>query len=174
MNNEIYLSVVLKDDILIDMDKYPSFVKRDESKKAYSLLLNMANYLGLSINIDDICCGNNGKPYIENSNIKFNYSHSKKYIACCLAFVDVGVDIEDEFDISRDASSLYLKGVHSNFRKAFVTKEAYCKLLGYFDDDFFKKVDIKRINNNSYSISNDKYDLVLYYDGDVKKVNLIL
>lgn len=174
MNDNIYLSVVLKDDIKIDNLKYPSFVKRDESKKAYSLLFRMFKYLGISIDINDICCSSNGKPYIKNSNIYFNYSHSKNYIACAVGFVDVGVDIEDEFEISNKASLLYLPGIKSNFRKAFVTKEAYSKLLGDFDDDFFKNIDVNNINKNKYEISKKEYDLVLFYDESNKNIKKIL
>ena len=174
MKDNIYLSIFLKDDILVDDIEYPLFVKRDESKKAYSLLFKMLDYLDLSVNISDICCSDNGKPYIKNSKIRFNYSHSKKYIAVAIGFVEVGVDIEDEFNISKDASSLYLPGIESDFRRVFVSKEAYCKLIGDFDDEFFKKLDINTITKNNYTISSDQYDLVLYYDGDIKKVNLVL
>ena len=145
MNDNIYLIVKKKEDIKISNLKFPDFIKRDESKKAFSLLFDMYNYLGLDIDINDICYSNNGKPYIKNSNIKFNYSHSKNYIACSVSFVDMGIDIEDEFYISDEARKMYLPGIIDNFRKAFVTKEAYCKLLGDFDDDFFKKLDINGI-----------------------------
>ena len=53
-------------------------------------------------------------------------------------------------------------------------KEAYCKLLGDFDDDFFKKLDVDNISKNKYEINNDDYDLVLFYEGKVKKINIIL
>ena len=174
MGNSIYLSIKKKSEVKINDLKFPDFIKRDESKKAFSLLFEMFNYLGLDININDIYYSNNGKPYIKNSIIKFNYSHSNNYIACSVSFVEMGIDIEDEFDISKDASSLYLPGIESDFRRVFVSKEAYCKLIGDFDDEFFKKLDINTITKNNYTISCDQYDLVLYYDGDIKKVNLIL
>lgn len=174
MGNSIYLSIKKKSEVKINDLKFPDFIKRDESKKAFSLLFDMFNYLGLDIDINDICYSNNGKPYIKNSNIKFNYSHSKNYIACSVSFVDMGIDIEDEFKMSDEARRLYLSGIKDNYRKAFVTKEAYCKLLGDFDDDFFKKLDINKFFNNKYEINNDDYDLVLFYDGKVKNINIIL
>ena len=170
MKDSIYLRIIKKDNIEISNIDFPDFIKRDESKKAFSLLFDMFDYLGLSVNSNDIYCSENGKPYIKNSNVYFNYSHSKNYIACCVGFVDVGVDIEDEFDISIDAASLYLSGIKKDYRKAFVTKEAYCKLLGDFDDAFFKKIDINNISKNKYEISKDEYDLVLFYDGNIKCV----
>lgn len=174
MGNSIYLSIKKKSEVKINDLKFPDFIKRDESKKAFSLLFDMFNYLGLDIDINDVCYNNNGKPYIKNSNIKFNYSHSKNYIACSVSDVEMGIDIEDEFYISDEARMMYLPGIVDNFRKAFVTKEAYCKLLGDFDDDFFKKLNINKIFNNKYEISNDNYDLVLLYDGKLKKINIIL
>ena len=174
MIDNIYISIKKKDDIVIRNLEFPDFIKRDESKKAVSLLFDMFNYLGLDININDIYHSNNGKPYIKNSNIKFNYSHSNNYIACSVSNVDMGVDIEDEFKMSDDARRLYLSGIKDNYRKAFVTKEAYCKLLGDFDDDFFKCLDINSISKNKYEINNDTYDLVLFYEGNNKNINIIL
>ena len=80
-SNCIYLSIVKKDDIGISEIDFPSYINRVESKIAYSLLFKMFNYLNLYVDIDHIYCSSNGKPYIKNSNIKFNYSHSKNYIA---------------------------------------------------------------------------------------------
>ena len=174
MNDNIYISIKKKDDIVIRNLEFPDFIKRDESKKAVSLLFDMFNYLGLDININDIYHSNNGKPYIKNSNIKFNYSHSNNYIACSVSDVDMGIDIEDEFNMSDEARRIYLSGFVDNFRKAFVTKEAYCKLLGNFDDVFFKKLDVDSISKNKYEINDDNYDLVMFYDGKIKKVNIIL
>ena len=174
MGNSIYLSIKKKSEVKINDLKFPDFIKRDESKKAFSLLFEMFNYLGLDININDIYYSNNGKPYIKNSNIKFNYSHSNNYIACSISSVEMGVDIEDEFKMSDEARRLYLSGIKDNYRKAFVMKEAYCKLLGDFDDDFFKCLDINSISKNKYEINNDTYDLVLFYDGEFKNINIIL
>ena len=174
MIDNIYISIKKKDDIVIRNLEFPDFIKRDESKKAVSLLFDMFNYLGLDININDIYHSDNGKPYIKNSNIKFNYSHSNNYIACSVSDVDIGIDIEDDFKMSDEARMMYLSGIKDNYRKAFVIKEAYCKLLGDFDDEFFKSLDINSISKNKYEINDDNYDLVMFYDGKIKKVNIIL
>lgn len=174
MGNSIYLSIKKKSEVKINDLKFPDFIKRDESKKAFSLLFEMFNYLGLDININDIYYSNNGKPYIKNSNIKFNYSHSNNYIACCVSYVDMGIDVEDEFNMSDEARIMYLSGINDDIRRNFVTKEAYCKLLGKFDDEFFKKLDINSISKNKYEINNSDYDLVLFYSGKTKKINMIL
>ena len=100
MNDSIYISIKKKDDIVIRNLEFPNYIKRDESRKAFSLLFDMFNYLKLDVDIKDICYSDNGKPYIKNSNIKFNYSHSKNYITCCVSYVDMGIDVEDEFNMS--------------------------------------------------------------------------
>lgn len=167
--NKIYICIKNKDDITIKDDiKYCSF--KDETKKAYSLLSNMLDKLDIKFDINSIKYKDNGKPYIVNSDIKFNYSHSKNYIACVVSNTDVGIDIEDIFNISDSARDLYLNNIDSNYRLAWVKKEAYCKLLGSFDDELFKKLDINLVEENSYIISNDKYDCVLYYNGNMKDI----
>ncbi len=167
--NKIYICIKNIDDITINDDiKYCSF--KDETKKAYTLLSNMLDKLGIKFDINTIMYKDNGKPYIISSDIKFNYSHSKNYIACVVSNTDVGIDIEDIFNISNSARSLYLKNIDSNYRLAWVKKEAYCKLLGDFDDEFFKNLDINRIKCNSYIISTDKYDCILYYEGNKKDI----
>ena len=174
MGNSIYLSIKKKSEVKINDLKFPDFIKRDENKKAFSLLFEMFNYLGLDININDIYYSNNGKPYIKDSTIKFNYSHSKNYIACSVSSIEMGIDIEDDFKISDEARLMYLPGINDDIRRTFVTKEAYCKLLGDFNDEFFKKIDVNRIKNNKYEINNMDYNLVLFYDGESKKINIIL
>ena len=169
--DKIYICIKNIDDITINDDiKYCSF--KEETKKAYTLLSNMLDKLGIKFDINSIKYKNNGKPYIINSDIKFNYSHSKNYIACVVSNTDVGIDIEDIFNISNSARCLYLKNIDSNYRLAWVKKEAYCKLLGDFDDEYFKNLDINKIKCNSYIISNDKYDCVCDYEGE-KKIVLV-
>lgn len=174
MKDNIYLSIKKNDEVEIRNIEFPDLIKRDESRKAFSLLFDMFNYLGLDVDIKDICYSDNGKPYIKDYNIKFNYSHSKNYIACSVSSIEMGIDIEDDFKISDEARLMYLPGINDDIRRTFVTKEAYCKLLGDFDDEFFKKIDVNRIKNNKYEINNMDYNLVLFYDGESKKINIIL
>lgn len=167
--NKIYICIKNKDDITISDDIKCSTYK-DETKKAFSVLNNMLDKLDIKFDINSIKYKNNGKPYIVNSNIKFNYSHSKNYIACVVSNSELGIDIEDIFNISNKARSLYLNNIDSNYRLAWVKKEAYCKLLGTFDDEFFKQLDTDLIKENSYIISNDEYDCACYYNGDIKDI----
>ena len=77
----------------------------------------------------------------------------------------MGIDIEDDFEISENAKNLYLKGINNDFRKAWVKKEAYCKLLDNFDDDLFRTIDIDNLDKDYYDLSSDVYDCILFYDG---------
>lgn len=174
MQNKIYLSIRNKDNIKIDNKiNFPKYIKREESMRAYTLLNLMFNLLNIKFDIEKIKYTENGKPYIENSYIKFNYSHSHNFIACVISSSDVGIDIEDEFEISEEARKLYLKKINFYARKDWVMKEAYCKLLGNFNDEIFKKIDTKKINKNKYEIEKENYDCVIFYEG-LKKELVIL
>ena len=173
MKDKVYIRIVKKDEVFIDSEiEFPKNITRCESKKAFSLLKKMLMDLGYSFSINDILYTDNGKLYINNSMIKFNYSHSNKYIACAVSLSDVGIDIEDEFNISDDAKNIYLHGIDSNLRDAWVIKESYCKLLGNFNDNFFINMNIDDLKENNYFISNESYSCSVFYSGHKK--NLII
>ena len=170
MNNKIYLIIEKKQNINIDNSiSFPNNIEREETKKAYTLLKYMLNKTNNIFNIDDIMYSKNGKPYINNSTIKFNYSHSKNYIACAIATCNIGIDIEDEFNISKEARNLYLKDSLNNYRKEWVKKEAYCKLIEDFNDEYFKN--LKVTNKNYYEESTPYYDCILFYESGIKTIN---
>ena len=61
-----------------------------------------------------------GKPYFDHSNIKFNVSHSKGYVACCVSDeCDVGIDIEASYITPEKARKL---------AKRFFTSEEAAKI----------------------------------------------
>ena len=171
MNNKVYICIRKKDNIIID-DKILLLNKKEETKKSYTLLKNILEYLNIPFDVNDIMYTSSGKPYLKNNNIKFNYSHSKNYIAIAVSNDLVGIDIEDEFNISDDARKLYLNGINNNLRKSWVMKEAYCKVIGDFTDEYFKNLDIDKINEQKYVISNYDYDVVLFFKGK-KKIELL-
>ena len=95
------------------------------------LLKKQLNYLKLQL--PEICISANGKPYFINSNLFFNYSHSKNYIACAISFYEVGIDIEETTrNINDDISKKYLDNVIENEKRieTWVKKESYSKLNG--------------------------------------------
>ncbi len=170
--DNIYICIVEKKDVLIDNSIFfPSNITREESKKAYYILKYMLSVLNIPFNINIIKYNNNGKPYIDNSHIKFNYSHSKNYIACAISDCNLGIDIEDKFKISKKASEIYLNGITTNHRKEWVKKEAYCKLLGDFDNYLFKN--INNYNYYHYDINNRNYDCILFYEDNNKTIKII-
>ncbi len=119
----------------------------------------------IPFNINEIKISKSGKPYFINNIIKFNYSHSKNYIACVISNDEIGIDIEDEFKISKEAVKLYLNNEKNNLRYKWVKKEAYFKYKEYFDDEEFKKTKSEQINENYYVIDNEEYTCITFYKG---------
>jgi 4'-phosphopantetheinyl transferase len=85
----------------------------------------------------------NGKPYLDNSSIKFNVSHSGEWVALAMANIDVGIDVEKfrkvNFNIatrffSIEENELLEKLEGADKIKLFfdfwTLKESYLKLLG--------------------------------------------
>ena len=83
-----------------------------------------------------------GKPEFVNSDIKFNLSHSGKYLACAYGNEQVGVDVQ-EYRFMKD--SLIIRFLHETEQKnvlsdlenkqklanaIWTVKEAYIKMLG--------------------------------------------
>ena len=84
----VYYSIVEKSDIKAD-----NVIVKLETNQAITLLKKQLNYLDLKL--PEIYISANGKSYFKNSNLFFNYSHSKSYIACTVSFYEVGIDIEE-------------------------------------------------------------------------------
>jgi 4'-phosphopantetheinyl transferase len=101
-----------------------------------------------TININEGTCiryGRNGKPYIENSNVHFNLSHSGDYIACILNENPIGIDIQKILDINiinlanrlfnEKEINLLLNTPEEQrkrlFYKLWTLKESYIKMKGH-------------------------------------------
>ena len=87
-NNIIYYSIVNKKNI-----KIADTSQNNETKQAQSVLKRMLDYFNLKM--PEIEVSKDGKPFFKGSKIFFNYSHSKKYIACAISLTEVGIDIEE-------------------------------------------------------------------------------
>ncbi len=81
-----------------------------------------------------VCIGEHGKPYLQNSGaIFFNLSHSGDYVLCGIADRQIGVDIQKRHD--KDVSGVKEK-IHNaqdkeeDFFLLFSAKEAFCKCTG--------------------------------------------
>lgn len=115
----------------------PSFYTncKDETKIGYLLLHYLYyQYFKKPLNINDIFKDKNNKPIFLNKNLFFNISHSKDYVCCCLAPINVGVDIEQPRKINQNALKKFLNKDDNNYSddylKVWNIKEAYSKYLG--------------------------------------------
>ena len=84
--------------------------------------------------VSQVCIGEQGKPYLQNSgDIFFNLSHSGDYVLCGIADRQIGVDIQKRHD--KDVSGVKEK-IHNaqdkeeDFFLLFSAKEAFCKCTG--------------------------------------------
>ena len=153
--NNLYYVIVNKSEINVSKSS-----NRLETNQARVVLERMLNLFDISL--DEILINDNGKPYFKNSNIFFNYSHSKNYIACVISNYEVGIDIEEKTRvISDDISSKYLDGVENNNDRLilWVKKEAYSKLkglglqIGFNNIEFNSNIKDLLINENEYICS---------------------
>lgn len=164
-NSKVYFTIVKKEDII----KYNVDLKdKSESLIARYILIKMLDYF--DIETPNIIISKNGKPYFEDSNIFFNYSHSKKYIACGISNYELGIDIEETDRIISDSlSKKYLNGVIDNKKRIeqWVKKEAYSKMkgLGLLID--FKKLNLDELSINNKFAENKDYMYSIFCDGDV-------
>lgn len=153
--NNLYYAIVNKSDISVS--KSSNRLETDQARVVLERLLNI-----FDISLDEILINDNGKPYFKSSNIYFNYSHSKNYIACVISNYEVGIDIEEKTRvISDDISSKYLDGVEDNNDRLilWVKKEAYSKLMGlglqigFNNIEFNSNIKDLLINKNEYICS---------------------
>lgn len=164
-NSNVYFIIVKKENII----KYNENLKiKNESLMAHYILKKMLDHF--DVEVPNIIISKNGKPYFENSNIFFNYSHSKKYIACAISNYELGIDIEEtDRMISDRLSKKYLNGIIDNKKRLeqWVKKEAYSKMkgLGLLID--FKKLDVNKLSINNKFAENKHCMYSIFCDGDV-------
>ncbi|MBQ8489790.1 MAG: 4'-phosphopantetheinyl transferase superfamily protein [Pseudobutyrivibrio sp.] len=137
----------------------------------------------------------NGKPWISNSNIKFNLSHSDRKIITGVCDEELGVDVEK----IQEAPFQIMKMVfHNNeieyvnnsqdsdrsrrFYKIWTRKEAYCKCSGSGIDDKIKMLDTTDVKLDElfhtwendgycYSVFTGKKSIIKKYSVDVADIN---
>ncbi len=158
-------------------------LKRKESVAARALLcLMLDNCFGLTD--FTVNCDKNGKPYIENSNLYFNLSHSGDYALCVCGDKKVGCDIEkikacnlkvaqrffceNEFKALRNSeASAYV------FSKMWTLKESALKFSGngisggLDSDDFseyYKEDEFDIDNLHFFSYEKDGYSVSICCD----------
>ena len=102
--------------------------------------------------------GEYGKPYFTNTDLKFNISHSGKYIVCAVCDGEVGVDIEEitktDLSLARNifmpSEQKYIQSSKDKikaFYEIWTAREAYMKYVGkgfYLEQNSFE-TDIEKL-----------------------------
>jgi len=135
---------IIENTNLLKFITYTDSEMKTISLKAWSLLSQiLITEYQLDIEKEIIIYNKYKKPYIKNSNIYFNISHSKNLIAIVIDNKECGIDIE-YIDYKRDIDKLKhkvlsnkelkiynsVKDKHKYFYKMWTKKEAYYKTIG--------------------------------------------
>ena len=158
----VYYSIVKRTNIKVNDN-----IEKNETKQAKIILKKMLDYL--EKNIPEIYISLNGKPYFKDSNIYFNYSHSKNYIACAISYYEIGIDIEETTrKINDDIAKKYLDNVIGNEKRieTWVKKESYSKLKGLGLQMKFQNIKLDKIKTKNLFISGKDYMCSIYCDND--------
>ncbi len=154
---KVYYLIVKKSDI----EKKDG--KKSDTEYARKILDMMLN--NFHIEMPKIYVSEKGKPYFKDSEIFFNYSHSKNYIACAIASSEVGIDIEDtNRKISDLVSKKYLGDEKDDLKRIeiWVRKESYSKLKGLGLRIKIEDLNLDEIHESNYLIKNEKYICSIY------------
>lgn len=167
-NKYVYYSIVNKSNIKID--------NKTDTNQALYVLNKQLEYF--NIELPEIYKSQEGKPYFKDSNIFFNYSHSKNYIACAISLYEVGIDIEETSrNISDDIATKYLDNAigNNNRLEIWIKKESYSKLKGLGIQIGFKDIRIDEIKEKNLFINKKEYMCSIYCDNkdiEFKEINI--
>ncbi len=120
---------------VINEPKFKLYIGKDR-KKVYDFFVSQ-NFE----NEPELFKNEKGKPYIKNSDIFFNISHSDEYVVLAQSKSEIGVDIQkhknQNLDVARrffaESEYLYLQTVNDKnkeFFRLWTLKESYMKALG--------------------------------------------
>lgn len=155
-DKNVYYAIINKSNIKV-------FNSTTETSQSRYVLKTMLNYF--NIELPEIEKSKNGKPYFKDSNIYFNYSHSKNYIACTISRYEVGIDIEETTrTISDDIAKKYLNDEKDNSKRieTWVKKEAYSKLKGLGLQINFQNIKLNEIMAKNLFINKKEYMCSIY------------
>ena len=106
------------------------------------LKIGLRQWLGDDKFVPNVKVHNNGKPYLVNSDLYFNISHSQRYVVCAIGEEELGIDIQfhkrDDTDaLARRTMSAgqwqeYQEALDKNkfFYDLWAKKESYLKYTG--------------------------------------------
>ena len=132
----------------------------------------LSKYYFMNFSDIEIIRGQNGKPYIKNSDIKYSVSHKKNYMVAVFSYNEIGIDIEilTDKDYSgivdryffEDERKYILSSIskleqNKRFFEIWTKKEAYIKKYA-LNISYIKKIDslkedIKTFKTNDLIIS---------------------
>lgn len=157
--------------VIVKKDKFKDVMDiRKETELSFFVLKKMLELF--DIEFMNVSYTENGKPYFKDSDIYFNYSHSKNYIVVAISTTSLGVDIEERI-VTDSVSDLYLGSARGRDKlKNWVLKESYVKLEGS-GLKIFRDVDVNKITSNYKLIVGGDYMCSIMYNGSKRRfVNL--
>ena len=157
--------------VIVKKDKFKDVMDiKKETELSFFVLKKMLELF--NIEFMNVSYTENGKPYFKDSDIHFNYSHSKNYIVVAISTTSLGVDIEERI-VTDSVSDLYLGSTRGRDKlKNWVLKESYVKLEGS-GLKIFRDVDVNKITSNYKLIDGGDYMCSIMYNGSKRRfVNL--
>ena len=142
---------------------YKLYIKENVTSKE---LLDYALFDYASIKDYELYYNKYGKPYLKDSNIYFNISHTRNFVICAISDREIGVDIEylrynelvSKRILNQKEYSILLSSNNKEevFTIMWTSKESYVKMLGIGLEYGLKNVDT--------TILNSKIDIKKYND----------
>lgn len=151
----------------------------NSNKDRYIISLKEEKFLKEIINIKDklnIETNKYNKPYLVNSDIKYNFSNKGNYFTLAISEDEVGIDIEEVKENSNSKLYEFIKQHHSDFKNnspklIWTMIESSIKLLG-ISSLIFKEIEIiniKKEDEHNYLFITKYKDILMY--GKAKIIN---
>lgn len=155
--NDFYLRIPKQKRMQID--KYKNYETKTRTLVAEILLNNLLASQNISYQNTKYFNNKYGKPYLKNSELFFNVSHSFDYVITTISNKEIGIDIEkvrktslkviNQFATSKEKKYILSsdENIEERIFKIYTLKEAYFKMLG---------TNLNHILEIEFIIKNDK------------------
>lgn len=155
--NDFYLKIPKQKRMQID--KYKNYETKTRTLVAEILLNNLLASQNISYQNTKYFNNKYGKPYLKNSELFFNVSHSFDYVITTISNKEIGIDIEkvrktslkviNQFATSKEKKYILSsdENIEERIFKIYTLKEAYFKMLG---------TNLNHILEIEFIIKNDK------------------
>lgn len=155
--NDFYLRIPKQKRMQID--KYKNYEAKTRTLVAEILLNNLLASQNISYQNTKYFNNKYGKPYLKNSELFFNVSHSFDYVITTISNKEIGIDIEkvrktslkviNQFATSKEKKYILSsdENIEERIFKIYTLKEAYFKMLG---------TNLNHILEIEFIIKNDK------------------